>query len=59
VKRDPTAPRALEKARMLANFHFIRTPEALSGGYGNLPMPRVQAAIADLVASGAYPAKLF
>ncbi|MCQ4161110.1 ABC transporter substrate-binding protein [Roseomonas sp. GC11] len=45
VKRDATAPKALEKARMLANFAFIRTPEALAGGYGNLPLPRVQAAI--------------
>ncbi|EFH12982.1 ABC transporter substrate-binding protein [Pseudoroseomonas cervicalis] len=51
VKRDPTAPRALEKARMLANFGFIRTPEALSGGYGNLPMPRVQAAIETIRSS--------
>lgn len=51
VKRDPTAPRALEKARMLANFGFIRTPEVLSGGYGNLPMPRVQAAIETIRSS--------
>jgi NitT/TauT family transport system substrate-binding protein len=45
AKRDATAPRELEKGRMLANFGFIRTPEALSGGYGNLPESRVQAAV--------------
>jgi NitT/TauT family transport system substrate-binding protein len=45
VRRDATAPAALEKERLVANFEFIRTPEVLSGGYGNLPMPRVQASI--------------
>lgn len=45
VKRDATAPRELEKARMMANFGFIRTPQALAGGYGNLPEAQVQAAI--------------
>ncbi|MFZ6763496.1 ABC transporter substrate-binding protein [Pseudoroseomonas sp. WGS1072] len=45
AKRDATAPRDLEKARMLANFAFIRTPEVMSGGFGNLGSERVQAAI--------------
>lgn len=45
IRRDATAPRDLEKARMMANFTFIRTPEALSGGYGNLTEERVQAAV--------------
>ncbi|MFC3126581.1 ABC transporter substrate-binding protein [Pseudoroseomonas globiformis] len=45
VKRDATAPRDVEKARMMSNFTFIRTPEVLSGGLGNLPIERVQAAI--------------
>ncbi|WP_419896282.1 ABC transporter substrate-binding protein [Roseomonas sp. USHLN139] len=45
VKRDATTPREVEKARMMANFGFIRTPQALSGGYGNLPESQVQAAI--------------
>jgi NitT/TauT family transport system substrate-binding protein len=45
VRRDPTAPAALEKERLIANFEFIRTPEVLAGGMGNLPIPRVQAAI--------------
>jgi NitT/TauT family transport system substrate-binding protein len=45
VKRDPTAPADIEKARMMANFGFIRTPEVMQGGLGNLAMPRVQASI--------------
>lgn len=45
AQRDPTAPKELEKARMMANFGFIRTPEVLSGGFGNLTEARVQAAI--------------
>jgi len=45
AKRDATVPKALEKERMMANFGFIRTPEALSGGYGNLSESRVQGAI--------------
>ncbi|MDJ0386535.1 ABC transporter substrate-binding protein [Roseomonas sp. E05] len=45
AKRDATAPKDLEKARMLANFAFIRTPQVLSGGFGNLPESQVQAAI--------------
>lgn len=45
VRRDPTAPVAVEQDRLVANFEFIRTPEVLSGGFGNLPMARVQAAI--------------
>ncbi|MBU8539332.1 ABC transporter substrate-binding protein [Falsiroseomonas tokyonensis] len=45
VRRDPTAPAALEKERLIANFEFLRTPEVLAGGYGNLPMERVQASI--------------
>ncbi|WP_376087188.1 ABC transporter substrate-binding protein [Roseomonas sp. CCTCC AB2023176] len=44
-RRDATAPADLEKARLVANFEFIRTPEVASGGFGNLPMPRMQAAI--------------
>ncbi len=48
VKRDPTAPVEIEKARMLANFAFIRTPEVMEGGFGNLAMPRVQASIDTL-----------
>lgn len=45
VRRDATAPVALEKERLAANFEFVRTPEVLSGGFGNLPMARVQASI--------------
>jgi NitT/TauT family transport system substrate-binding protein len=45
VRRDPTAPVALEKERMIANFEFIRTPEVLAGGFGNLATARVQGAI--------------
>jgi NitT/TauT family transport system substrate-binding protein len=45
VRRDPTAPAALEKERLLANFEFIRTPEVLAGGLGNLTHARFQAAI--------------
>lgn len=51
AKRDATAPKDLEKARMLANFAFIRTPEVLSGGFGNLPEERVQAAIETIRAA--------
>jgi NitT/TauT family transport system substrate-binding protein len=45
VRRDATAPVALEKERLVANFEFIRTAEVLSGGFGNLPAARVQGAI--------------
>jgi NitT/TauT family transport system substrate-binding protein len=45
VQRDPTAPAALERERLVANFEFIRTPEVLSGGFGNLTEARVQGAI--------------
>jgi NitT/TauT family transport system substrate-binding protein len=47
VRRDATAPAPapLEKERLVANFEFIRTPEVVSGGFGNLAMPRVQGAI--------------
>jgi len=45
TRRDPTTPAPLERERMVANFEFIRTPEVLSGGWGNLAMDRVQGAI--------------
>lgn len=45
LRRDPTAPGPLERERMIANYEFIRTPEVLSGGFGNLAAPRVQGAI--------------
>lgn len=45
VRRDPTAPAALEKERLMANFEFIRTPEVISGGFANLDMARVQGAV--------------
>jgi NitT/TauT family transport system substrate-binding protein len=45
VRRDATAPAALERARLLANFEFVRTPEVIAGGFGNLPMTRMQGAI--------------
>ncbi|MCX7685232.1 MAG: ABC transporter substrate-binding protein [Acetobacteraceae bacterium] len=45
VRRDPTAPAALERERLLANFEFIRTPEVAAGGFGALTMERVQQAI--------------
>jgi len=51
AKRDATAPRDLEKARMLANFAFIRTPQVLEGGFGNLPESQVQAAIETIRAA--------
>lgn len=44
-RRDATAPADLERERMVANYEFIRTPEVLAGGLGNLPMARVQGAI--------------
>ncbi|WP_439596404.1 ABC transporter substrate-binding protein [Falsiroseomonas sp.] len=58
VRRDPTAPAALEKERLIANFEFLRTPEVLSGGYGNLPMERVQASIETIRTAFAIPATL-
>ncbi|MGX9966779.1 ABC transporter substrate-binding protein [Roseomonas sp. F4] len=58
VKRDPTAPAALEKERLIANFEFIRTPEVLSGGYGNLPTARVQASIETIRTAFSIPATL-
>jgi NitT/TauT family transport system substrate-binding protein len=45
IQRDPTAPAALEKERLVANFEFIRTPEVLAGGFANLTPARVQGAI--------------
>jgi NitT/TauT family transport system substrate-binding protein len=45
LRRDPTAPAPLEKERLIANFEFIRTPEVVSGGFGNLPLARVQGAV--------------
>jgi len=48
VRRDPTAPAALEKERLIANFAFIETPQVMSGGFGNLTAARVQAAIETL-----------
>lgn len=45
TRRDPTTGAALERERMVANFEFIRTPEVLSGGWGNLSTERVQGAI--------------
>lgn len=45
VRRDPTAPAALEQERLVANFEFVRTAEVIAGGFGNLTMARVQGAI--------------
>ena len=45
VRRDPTAPAALEQERLVANFEFVRTPEVIAGGFGNLTVARVQGAI--------------
>lgn len=45
VRRDATAPAPLERERLVANLEFIRTPEVMSGGFGNLPAERVQGAI--------------
>jgi|YNPMSStandDraft_1061717.scaffolds.fasta_scaffold18082_2 NitT/TauT family transport system substrate-binding protein len=45
TRRDATTPAALERERMLANFEFIRTPEVLQGGWGNLSHARVQESI--------------
>ncbi|WP_237215999.1 ABC transporter substrate-binding protein [Falsiroseomonas oryziterrae] len=45
TRRDPTTNPALERERMVANFEFIRTPDVLQGGWGNLSMARVQGAI--------------
>lgn len=58
VRRDSTAPRGVEKERMMANFGFIRTPEALSGGLGNMPEARVQAAIETIREAMNLPAEL-
>ena len=44
-RRDSTTPVDLERARLVANFEFVRTPDVVSGGFGNLPMPKMQAAI--------------
>jgi NitT/TauT family transport system substrate-binding protein len=45
VRRDPTAPAAIERERLVANFAFIRTPEVVSGGFANVSMDRVQGSI--------------
>jgi NitT/TauT family transport system substrate-binding protein len=45
VRRDPTAPAALEQERLVANFEFVRTPEVIAGGFGSLTTARVQGAI--------------
>lgn len=46
LRRDATAPAALEKERLVANMAFINTPEVARGGLlGALSMERVQAAI--------------
>lgn len=45
VRRDPTAPAPLERERLVANFEFVRTPEVVAGGFGNVTMARVQGAI--------------
>ncbi len=45
VRRDATAPAALERARLVANFEFVRTPEVVSGGFGNITEARMQGAI--------------
>ncbi|NKC32279.1 ABC transporter substrate-binding protein [Falsiroseomonas selenitidurans] len=58
VKRDPTAPVALEKQRLIANFEFVRTPEVIAGGYGNLPLSRVQASIETIRTAFNIPATL-
>jgi NitT/TauT family transport system substrate-binding protein len=58
VRRDPTAPAALEKERMAANFAFIQTPEVNAGGFGNLPPARVQAAIETIRAAFGITATL-
>ena len=58
VRRDATAPAALEKARLIANFEFVRTPEVASGGFGNLTMARMQAAIDTIRTAFAIPGEL-
>ncbi len=45
VRRDPTAPAALEQERLVANFEFVRTAEVIAGGFGNITTARVQGAI--------------
>ena len=45
LRRDPTAPGPLEQERLVANFEFVRTPEVVSGGFGNVTTARVQGAI--------------
>jgi NitT/TauT family transport system substrate-binding protein len=45
VRRDPTAPAAIEQERLVANFEFVRTAEVVAGGFGNVTMARVQGAI--------------
>ncbi len=44
-RRDPTANAAVEKERLVASYEFVRTPDVLAGGMGNLSMARVQGAI--------------
>lgn len=44
-RRDSTTPVDLERARLVANFEFVRTPDVVAGGFGNLPMAKMQAAI--------------
>jgi NitT/TauT family transport system substrate-binding protein len=58
VRRDATAPAPLERARLVANFEFIRTAEVMSGGLGNLSMARMQAAIDTIRSAFAIPAAL-
>ena len=45
VRRDATAPAAIERDRLVANFEFIRTPEVAAGGFGALTMDRFQSVI--------------
>lgn len=59
VRRDATAPAALEKERLVANMAFINTPEvAREGLLGALSMDRVQAAIETVRTAFDIPARL-
>ena len=45
LERQPAAKDPAERERLVANFEFIRTPEGIAGGFGNLTPARVQGAI--------------
>jgi NitT/TauT family transport system substrate-binding protein len=58
TRRDATTPAPLERERMVANFEFIRTPDVMQGGWGNLTIARVQESIELIRQTFAIEARL-